>query len=282
MAGSPNDSRDAAVHDIRDVTRTLSCSDGVPHGTSSPSPRSPPKRLGRVLRSLGIASLDILAPRSCIGCDEAAGGVTHGWSTEPFCRSCAPGAPESWEIDGIPACAAGTYRGPMERAVHALKYGKRADLAGPLGNLLRGPWSQLGSEADALVAVPLHPRRLRERGYNQAALLASRLAAATNTRSRPRALRRIRETRPLPGLNRAERAEQLAGAIVARRALLDARIVLVDDVITSGATIRACRNALNDAGARVIGVVALARAESKGREDRIGREGVTAGRESVD
>ena len=171
----------------------------------------------------------------------------------------------TWELDGVPACAAGVYRGALESAVHALKYGKRADLASPLGALLRGPWTELGREADALVPVPLHPRRLRERGYNQAALLAARLASTASTRCRARALTRIRQTRPLPGLDRAERAAQVAGAIIARRPLPEARIVLVDDVVTSGSTVRECRQALEDAGARVVGVVALARAELKGR-----------------
>lgn len=222
--------------------------------------RAPGAWLGRSVRALAFASLDVLAPRFCVGCGEAA----RARSADAFCDACAPTTSVCWETKGIPASAVGIYRGPLEAAVHALKYGKRPDLARPLGDWLRGPWTELSREADALVPVPLHPRRLRERGYNQAALLAGRLASATGTPARLRALRRIRETRPLPGLDRAERAAQLAGAIVARRPLTGARMVLVDDVVTSGSTIDVCREALEDAGARVVGVVALARADSKG------------------
>ncbi len=226
--------------------------------TSGPA-RASDTWLGRSVRALAFASLDVLAPRFCVGCGEAA----RGRSAEAFCDACAPGAPVCWEANCIPASAVGFYRGPLEAAVHALKYGKRPDLARPLGDLLHDPWTELALEADALVPVPLHPRRLRERGYNQAALLAARLASATGTPARLRALRRIRETRPLPGLDRAERAAQLAGAIVARRPLTDARIILVDDVVTSGSTVDVCVQALEDAGACVVAVVALARADSK-------------------
>jgi ComF family protein len=155
----------------------------------------------------------------------------------------------------------GIYGGAMETAVRKLKYSTRSDLARPLGKALLKPWMELGVETDLLVPVPLHPRRLRERGYNQAALLASSLGAVIQNPCRPRALRRTRETCALPGLDREARSTQLNGAIAARRALPGLRVVLVDDVVTSGATILACRSALEDAGAHLVGVVALARAE---------------------
>jgi ComF family protein len=114
----------------------------------------------------------------------------------------------------------------------------------------------------ALVAVPLGQARLRARGYDQAARLADHLARASGAPRLRRALRRVKETPPQVGRSRAGRAANLAGAFVADPDRVAGRdLVLVDDVVTTGATVEAAARALRQAGARRVTVVALARAE---------------------
>jgi len=109
--------------------------------------------------------------------------------------------------------------------------------------------------------VPLHPRRRRERGFNQAELLARALAARLTRECEPAALVRRRETRPQAGLTAAARRRNVAGAFAVRRqARVAGRlVVLVDDVVTTGATVAACAHALRAAGAREVRLVSAAR-----------------------
>jgi ComF family protein len=117
----------------------------------------------------------------------------------------------------------------------------------------------LSSDA-ALVPVPLHPRRLASRGYNQAALLAQELSALRQRNCHPRLLRRVRETERQVGKSLSERRENPGGAFELRRAG-PKRVVLVDDVVTTGSTVRACAQALAAGGIELSAVVALAHAE---------------------
>jgi ComF family protein len=225
-----------------------------------------------MLRSLGAALLDLLYPPRCAACGEAG---------EPFCASCADALVPSGE--GCPRCgrpgrattcgaclahapsfeavqAGGLFGGPLADAIHALKYGDRPALARPLGRWLA---SRVSMPAGALVvAVPLGRRRRLDRGYDQAGRLAEQLARATGTPRLAGALRRVRETPPQVGRSRAARAANVAGAFAADpRRVAGLELVLVDDVVTTGATAEAAARALLAAGARRITVVALARAE---------------------
>ena len=112
-----------------------------------------------------------------------------------------------------------------------------------------------------VVSVPLGSRRRRDRGYDQAALLADHLARAAGARRLRGALRRRRETPPQVGRDRESRARNVHGAFAAVRAVDGQDLVLVDDVVTTGATADACARALKEAGARLVLAVALARAE---------------------
>jgi ComF family protein len=157
----------------------------------------------------------------------------------------------------------GPYDGALRDAVHALKYGRQVRLAAQFARAL---WSETGAarvlSTDAvLVPVPLHPRRLRERGFNQAALVAAGLARLAGARCEPGAVVRRRETPSQTGLSAAARRANVAGAfVVRRRARVSGRhVVLVDDVLTTGATVRACAQALRQAGAARISVVTVAR-----------------------
>jgi ComF family protein len=158
--------------------------------------------------------------------------------------------------DGIVAFAA--FGGALATAIRRLKYGDRPDLARPLGDLLRRAVSEVAPRIELVVPVPLHVRRLAHRGYNQSALLASRLARGLSVPCSPLALVRRVDTPPQAELARAERLTNVADVFDAARrsSVRGRRIALVDDVATTGATLGACARALRDAGAaHVLGVV---------------------------
>lgn len=149
---------------------------------------------------------------------------------------------------------------PLAASVRALKYGRRRVVAEALGHLLaeRYPFARDA----ALVPVPLHPARLRERGFNQALLLARALARQRTLSVLPAVLVRMRATRGQTGLGARERRRNLAGAFRVTRpaAIRDRSLVLIDDVLTTGATADACAAALLLAGARRVDVYTAGRA----------------------
>jgi ComF family protein len=204
--------------------------------------------------------LDLLAPPGCPACDGACP------PTRSFCSAC--GAPVSASgglvLEGVPLLVVGNYEPPLSTAIRRFKYAGRPELARPLSNLLLPVLDEL-DRADplTLVPVPLHPRRLASRGYNQAALLASELGNKAGLACRPRLLKRTRAMDHQVGKSRSERVENVAGAFELRQ-LTEARVVLVDDVITTGSTVRACAHALAAGRVRLAAVVALARAERGG------------------
>lgn len=197
-----------------------------------------------------------LAPPRCASCHRRVPLL------RAFCPPCAASVQPIGRTAG--GFAAYAYGGAVGRAIAAFKYERRPDLARPLGDLL---WRAIEPSADALrdalvVPVPLHPTRLAERGYNQSALLARRLARRLGARCLPVALGRIRETAQQTSLDREARADNLAGAFVARRPaeLVGRAVLLVDDVRTTGATLDACQDALQRAGVRRIRWAVVARA----------------------
>jgi ComF family protein len=211
--------------------------------------------LPALLGALGNALADVLAPPTCAACDQRLE------RRAVLCPACAGGvvvAPKG------PVTAFGVYGGPLGEALRRLKYEGRPDLATPLGDLLRRAARTGRLRADLVVPVPLHPARLAERGYNQAALLAAAVARELGTPLEPRALRRIRHTPQQARLDRAARLSNVAGAFVpgARgERVRGRRVVLVDDVATTGATLGACSDALRDAGASSVTSLVVARAE---------------------
>ncbi len=154
----------------------------------------------------------------------------------------------------------------MRAAIHALKYGGRTVVAGPLAGLLAeaGPRLLGGvprERVDALVPVPLHRGRLAERGFNQAELLARPCARRWGMPVLSRALVRTRHTRPQAELEGAARHDNVAGAfaVVRSREVVGRRLLLIDDVLTTGATAAAAARALRYGGAAEVGVLVLAR-----------------------
>ncbi|AKT43426.1 ComF family protein [Chondromyces crocatus] len=154
------------------------------------------------------------------------------------------------------------YEGAVAVALRRLKYSNRPDLARPLARMLIQAARSAELRADLIVPVPLHPRRLADRGYNQAALLATHLARDLGTTLMARGLSRLHATPQQARLTREERLRNVAGAFRVRRPadLRDRTVILVDDVATTGATLAACTHALLHAGAVAVTALVVARA----------------------
>jgi len=147
--------------------------------------------------------------------------------------------------------------------VHAFKYGDRLDLAPLLGGWMARAGAELLDGADALVPVPLHWRRLWTRRFNQSAALAAAISRHCGVAVAHGALRRVKATQQQVGLSRSERAGNVQGAFRvapgAKAEIAGRRLILIDDVLTSGATADACARALMRAGAAEVDVLVLAR-----------------------
>ena len=227
--------------------------------------RIPPR-----LVQIGRAALDLLFPLTCAGCGRAGFSFCPACAQavepvpEPRCATC--GRPQSAPVERCPQCrrrggdpllrmrAAALHTQPLREAIHALKYEGRTELAGSLARYLVAAyadplWRTLPRPIDAVTPVPLHAARLAERGYNQSALLAAAFCAATGLACHPEWAARARETRPQVGLGPVDRQANVDGAFVADPAAAGKVILLVDDVLTTGATLRACAAALHAAGA---------------------------------
>lgn len=160
------------------------------------------------------------------------------------------------------ARAVARFDGVMRALVHDLKFRDRHDARHLFGRWLAQAGAELLADADLIVPVPLTRWRLFRRRFNQAAILAQEVSRLTGIAVEPSVLLRTRRTLPQVGLTRAQRGKNVAGAFAVaagRKAkIVGARVVLVDDVITTGATARACARALRRAGATRIDVLALA------------------------
>jgi len=161
-------------------------------------------------------------------------------------------------IDGIRGV--GYLRGPLKRAIYQFKYRQKRKLALPLADLMYHYLLENPLPADLLVPVPLHMDRLRERGYNQAALLAWELSERSGLPVEEESLVRIRETAPQVALKAGERRKNIRGAFRGQgEKLNDKQVLLIDDVCTTGATLEACAEALREKGARSVWALVPAR-----------------------
>jgi len=155
----------------------------------------------------------------------------------------------------------GAYEGTLRKLIHLFKYSGMRRLARPLGALLADALPR-DRQFDLVTPVPLHWRRRWQRGFNQSELLGKAIARARRIPAK-NLLRRASATRAQAGLSNAQRRENVVGAFRARGRVNGLRILLIDDVMTTGATAGACARALKKAGAKSVAVLALARVDRR-------------------
>lgn len=234
-------------------------------------------------RSAARLVLDVALPTLCVACREpvSGDGVCAGcWSklsfiAPPYCPRLGipfvydPG-PDMLSMEAIAnppayqrARAAVRYDDVARTLVHALKYQDRTDLAPAMGRWMARAGKELLGEADMLVPVPLHWRRAWGRRYNQSGALGRAIARASGVTLRGDLLQRVRATEQQVGLSRPQRASNVQGAFKVspdrQSEVQGRRIILVDDVLTSGATVDACARALLRARAAQVDVLVFAR-----------------------
>jgi ComF family protein len=229
------------------------------------------------------AALDLVFPPTCMACRAAVAepGALCGacWRAmrfieRPFCdrlgtpfeHDLGSGVLSQRAVDDPPvfqrARAVVCFEdGPARRLVHRLKYSDRLELARPMGAWMARAGSDILADADALAPIPLHYTRLWRRQFNQAAVLAREISRHCRKNLELGLVERVRRTHSQVGLSRAERVKNLQGAFCCPEAapLRGRRIVLVDDVLTSGATANAAARALLRGGAKAVDVLVFAR-----------------------
>ncbi len=208
-----------------------------------------------------LALLDLLFPPSCVHC-----GRGGHWLC-PQCIAMIPLAPPMLRapepLAGL--WVAGDYEDPLRLAIHQFKFNGKRRLAEPLGRVLAETFRRevrASALPDVVLPVPLHPRRLAERGYNQSALLARVFCRLEGVKLVEDALRRSRDTPQQARMTAAQRRANVAGAFTCpakHPAIYQRRALLLDDVCTTGSTLGACAGTLLAAGAREVWALVLAR-----------------------
>lgn len=236
-------------------------------------------------KRLGSSLLDLVYPRVCAGCGAAVtdrpGHVCWDclaaleWVRAPVCRMC--GDPVQGRVEHAYACAACTrhppafalarsavrYRGPLKPMLQAFKYARQTCLARDFAEMMHvcAQVQFAGERFDAVTCVPLHSRKQRERTYNQSRLLARRLARSLRVPWLGGLLVRVKPTATQTGLGAARRRSNVSRAFCGRqREWIEGRsLLLVDDVMTTGATLHECARTLRQCGARSVCALTLAR-----------------------
>ncbi|MGH2448415.1 MAG: ComF family protein [Chloroflexota bacterium] len=211
-------------------------------------------------------ALDLIFPPSCVGCRRVGRWICEEcWPKVPWmcgnvCLSCGSPAAGPWcgacsraasELDQL--LVATRFEGIAREAVHALKFNGHHAISALMGRVMAGVAGEM--EAEAVVALPLHPSRRHQRGYDQSALLARHLAHTLHFPLESHVLRRTRRTEQQASLDREHRQANVAGAFAVNAPLEAETVLLVDDVVTTGATMSEAGCALKEAGVeRVVGL----------------------------
>jgi len=223
-------------------------------------------------QSLHRAFLDLLFPPRCVVCRDVGESLCASCQSRiekinpPFCKRC--GRPLETDpcshcqriplqIDGVRALA--FFQGVMRDAIHRFKYNHRSELAPIFGGMLNTYLDVHPLPANVIVPVPLHPEQERARGYNQSLLIANELGAHRHLPVLGQSLERVRPTRPQYKLDASERRDNVRGAFAADLRVAGMRVLVLDDVCTTGATMDECSIALRKSGARSVWGLALAR-----------------------
>lgn len=224
--------------------------------------------------------LNLLYPPRCVGCNELGAWLCQQCVRQtprvepPFCLQC--GA--SVEVPSSELClrcrtlahqiprirAVFYFEGAIREAIHRFKYDGVTALAQPLGYLMADHWLTHPTQSDIIVPVPLHPQRRGKRGFNQAALLAKELSERVDLATDATTLVRHRATASQVGLDVEQRKHNVQDAFrCATDRLANKRVLLIDDVCTTGSTLEACALALREGGVHSVEALTLARAHSK-------------------
>jgi len=220
-------------------------------------------------------ALDLLFPPVCAACDTLGSLICSDCLAqmkqvnEPLCFRCGRSA-----LYAVPVCrsclqpsfnmqqirAPLLYDEPATRVIHKMKYDGYFALAQPMAQIMARAWPDWEHFPDVILPIPLHPRRQRQRGFNQSALLAVHLGRLLNIPVNQKGMERVRHTNPQIGLSPKDRLENVRGAFLAdSREVNSKQILLIDDVYTTGATMSAAADALLAAGAAGISAYCLAR-----------------------
>ncbi len=241
------------------------------------------RRAAALASRFAKAAVDALYPPTCLACrapTEAHGALCpRCWSAmrfieRPFCERLGTPfeqdlgegllSPQAIADPPVFARARAVARfedGPARKLAHRLKYSDRAELARPIARWMARAGADILGDADLIAPVPLHPMRLWRRRFNQAALLAREVSRETGKRCDVGALRRVKATQSQVGLSRAQPAENVQGAfrVADGAAVRGLNVVLIDDVLTSCATVNAAARVLLRAGANRVDVLVFAR-----------------------
>ncbi len=221
--------------------------------------------------------LNFVFPPVCANCKKPGALIcanclqTIPWLKEPICSHC--GRVVSRPMSRCSAClrnplfpvqqvcAATLFATPIPDMIHQMKYNGAFALAEPLANIMVEAWQRWQMPVSLVIGVPLHPDREKKRGYNQSDLLVTHFCKRLNLEDGRHALQRVRNTPPQVGLNMNDRQSNVSNAFEADRAKVAGKsVLLVDDVCTTGNTLKASAEALLDAGAKRVSGYCLARA----------------------
>ncbi len=264
----------------------------LPVGAKAPAPHEPPparlslgRRAQNMAQNLAKSALDLFYPPSCMSCRGAVSAphtlCPDCWTQvrfierpycerlgTPFVQDLGPGllSPECMADPPVwnRARAVCSFdEGPARRLVYRFKYWDRMEVARPVGLWMARAGAELLEEADFLIPIPLHRTRLAMRRFNQAMSLAQSVSASCGVPVDPHVLERVKPTPPQVGLSKLQRAANLQGAFKvgeeAKMRISGVRLVIIDDVLTTGSTTNAAARALLRAGAANVDVLTFAR-----------------------
>lgn len=225
-----------------------------------------------LLKQVLDAALDFIFPINCLNCGSEGAFICHNcfsqlpWLHPPCCLYCAqPSSPTPCRwcrisplgLEG--STAPFVMEGPIKEAVLQLKYHQVRGLTAVLAGLMENAWRSKGLSVGLVLPVPLHPRRLRQRGYNQSELLAKALGKGLGLPCDPSLLVRTRDTPPQVGLGRDDRVLNVQNSFHSSEAVSGKSVLIVDDVATTGSTLSACADALRKSGVTSVHALVLAR-----------------------